>query len=35
MLCNRCNREFEGEEWLTQTSKEVLCPDCYKDAKEE
>lgn len=35
ILCDRCKREFEGEDWLVEKLGEVLCPDCYKDSNED
>jgi hypothetical protein len=31
ILCDQCKREFEGQDWMMDTVKEVLCEDCYAE----
>lgn len=34
ILCDQCRREFIDEDWLMESTKEVLCPDCYSIKQE-
>lgn len=34
ILCDRCHKEFMGEEWLMESTKEVLCDDCLINKQE-
>lgn len=31
MLCDRCGKEFYGQDWMATAKKEVVCPKCYED----
>ena len=31
ILCDNCKIEFEGEDWMMDTTRDVLCPSCYEE----
>lgn len=31
IMCDRCRAEFMGEEWMQDSTREILCPSCYAD----
>jgi hypothetical protein len=33
--CDRCGKEFNGDELLMDSLDEVICPDCREDADED
>lgn len=31
LLCDRCRKEFEGDDWMEHSKKDILCDECYAE----
>lgn len=35
MKCERCSQNFNGQEWMLRTKKEIICPRCWRYEQED